>query len=204
MRGLGPRGAGRRRPPDRGADSPSTPASLAGCYSAPRRAPLWTCLLLCAALRTLLASPSNEGSAVGGGGAVMRGGDRGDPGGGARRGLGVGAGARWTRLLGTKSPSWPGMGTCGPLPPAFPAALRCPWLCCLTRAAGALASNLPVHRGWLGGGEGGWGSWEVGSRGSETAETLAGRLGATGAHRRRGGSTIPGVEEWELFQETVI
>ncbi|XP_070251911.1 ephrin type-A receptor 5 isoform X8 [Myotis yumanensis] len=60
MRGLGPRGAGRRRPPDRGADSPSTPASLAGCYSAPRRAPLWTCLLLCAALRTLLASPSNE------------------------------------------------------------------------------------------------------------------------------------------------
>ncbi|XP_059525986.1 ephrin type-A receptor 5 isoform X4 [Myotis daubentonii] len=60
MRGLGPRGAGRRRPPDRGADSPSTPASLAGCYSASRRAPLWTCLLLCAALRTLLASPSNE------------------------------------------------------------------------------------------------------------------------------------------------
>ncbi|XP_043762577.1 ephrin type-A receptor 5 isoform X5 [Cervus elaphus] len=53
MRGSGPRGAGRRRPP-------STPASLAGCSSAPRRAPLWTCLLLCAALRTLLASPSNE------------------------------------------------------------------------------------------------------------------------------------------------
>ncbi|XP_010847198.1 PREDICTED: ephrin type-A receptor 5 isoform X2 [Bison bison bison] len=53
MRGSGPRGAGRLR-------LPSTPASLAGCSSAPRRAPLWTCLLLCAALRTLLASPSNE------------------------------------------------------------------------------------------------------------------------------------------------
>ncbi|XP_030874518.1 ephrin type-A receptor 5 isoform X7 [Leptonychotes weddellii] len=61
MRGSGPPGAGRRRPPggDDG-DTPSTPASLAGCYAAPRRAPLWTCLLLCAALRTLLASPSNE------------------------------------------------------------------------------------------------------------------------------------------------
>lgn len=67
MRGSGPPGAGRRRPPGGGdGDTPSTPASLAGCYSAPRRAPLWTCLLLCAALRTLLASPSNEGS-VGGG-----------------------------------------------------------------------------------------------------------------------------------------
>ncbi|XP_077924857.1 ephrin type-A receptor 5 isoform X11 [Halichoerus grypus] len=61
MRGSGPPGAGRRRPPGDGyGDTPSTPASLAGCYSAPRRAPLWTCLLLCAALRTLLASPSNE------------------------------------------------------------------------------------------------------------------------------------------------
>uniref|UniRef100_A0A2I3GXI4 receptor protein-tyrosine kinase n=1 Tax=Nomascus leucogenys TaxID=61853 RepID=A0A2I3GXI4_NOMLE len=60
MRGSGPRGAGRRRPPSGGGDTPVTPASLAGCYSAPRRAPLWTCLLLCAALRTLLASPSNE------------------------------------------------------------------------------------------------------------------------------------------------
>ncbi|XP_069450318.1 ephrin type-A receptor 5 isoform X8 [Ovis canadensis] len=53
MWGSGPRGAGRRGPP-------STPASLAGCSSAPRRAPLWTCVFLCAALRTLLASPSNE------------------------------------------------------------------------------------------------------------------------------------------------
>uniref|UniRef100_A0A8D0MLA1 receptor protein-tyrosine kinase n=1 Tax=Sus scrofa TaxID=9823 RepID=A0A8D0MLA1_PIG len=62
MRGSGPRGAGRRRPPGGGGggDPPITPASLAGCYSAPRRAPLWTCLLLCAALRTLVASPSNE------------------------------------------------------------------------------------------------------------------------------------------------
>uniref|UniRef100_A0A2K5YQA8 receptor protein-tyrosine kinase n=1 Tax=Mandrillus leucophaeus TaxID=9568 RepID=A0A2K5YQA8_MANLE len=60
MRGSRPRGAGRRRPPGGGGDTPITPASLAGCYSAPRRAPLWTCLLLCAALRTLLASPSNE------------------------------------------------------------------------------------------------------------------------------------------------
>ncbi|XP_075854006.1 ephrin type-A receptor 5 isoform X8 [Microcebus murinus] len=62
MRGSGPRGAGRRRPPGGGGggDTPGTPASLAGCYSAPRRAPLWTCLLLSAALRTLLASPSNE------------------------------------------------------------------------------------------------------------------------------------------------
>ncbi|XP_054544259.1 ephrin type-A receptor 5 isoform X7 [Talpa occidentalis] len=63
MRGSGPRGAGRRRPSSGGSSSgepPSTSASLAGCYSAPRRAPLWTCLLLCAALRTLLASPSNE------------------------------------------------------------------------------------------------------------------------------------------------
>ncbi|XP_067592270.1 ephrin type-A receptor 5 isoform X8 [Pseudorca crassidens] len=60
MRSSGPRVAGRRRPPGGGDDLPSTPASLAGCYSAPRRAPLWTCLLLCAALRTLLASPSNE------------------------------------------------------------------------------------------------------------------------------------------------
>uniref|UniRef100_A0A8C3VTQ1 receptor protein-tyrosine kinase n=1 Tax=Catagonus wagneri TaxID=51154 RepID=A0A8C3VTQ1_9CETA len=61
MRGSGPRGAGRRRPPGgSGGDPPSTPASLAGCYSAPRKAPLWTCLLLCAALRTLVASPSNE------------------------------------------------------------------------------------------------------------------------------------------------
>ncbi|XP_045853794.1 ephrin type-A receptor 5 isoform X5 [Meles meles] len=59
MRGSGPPGAGRRRPPGDG-DTPIAPASLAGCYSAPRRAPLWTCLLLCAALRTLLASPSNE------------------------------------------------------------------------------------------------------------------------------------------------
>ncbi|KAM5338325.1 ephrin type-A receptor 5 isoform 5-T5 [Glossophaga mutica] len=60
MRGSGPRGAGRRRPPGGSGVPRSTPASLAGCYSAPRRAPLWTCLLLCAALRTLLASPSNE------------------------------------------------------------------------------------------------------------------------------------------------
>ncbi|XP_032115179.1 ephrin type-A receptor 5 isoform X7 [Sapajus apella] len=60
MRGSGPRGAGRRQPPGGGGDTPSTPTSLAGCYPAPRRAPLWTCLLLCAALRTLLASPSNE------------------------------------------------------------------------------------------------------------------------------------------------
>ncbi|XP_023108847.1 ephrin type-A receptor 5 isoform X5 [Prionailurus bengalensis] len=65
MRSSGPPGAGRRRPPGNGGGGggdghPSTPASLAGCYSAPRRAPLWTCLLLCAALRTLLASPSNE------------------------------------------------------------------------------------------------------------------------------------------------
>ncbi|XP_019653966.1 ephrin type-A receptor 5 isoform X6 [Ailuropoda melanoleuca] len=61
MRGSGPPVAGRQRPPGGGdGDTPSTPASLAGCYSAPRRAPLWTCLLLCAALRTLLASPSNE------------------------------------------------------------------------------------------------------------------------------------------------
>lgn len=66
MRGSGPRGAGRRRPPSGGGDDPPcTPASLAGCYSARRRAPLWTCLLLCAALRTLLASPSNEGRAMG-------------------------------------------------------------------------------------------------------------------------------------------
>lgn len=65
MRGSRPRGAGCPRPPGGGGgDPPSTPASLAGCYSAPRRAPLWTCLLLCAALRTLLASPSNEGRAV--------------------------------------------------------------------------------------------------------------------------------------------
>ncbi|XP_070118504.1 ephrin type-A receptor 5 isoform X10 [Equus caballus] len=61
MRGSGPRGAGRLRPPGGGGrNPPSPPASLAGCYSAPRRAPLWTCLVLCAALRTLLASPSNE------------------------------------------------------------------------------------------------------------------------------------------------
>ncbi|XP_066240647.1 ephrin type-A receptor 5 isoform X5 [Saccopteryx leptura] len=60
MWGSGPQGAGRRRPPGGGGDSPRTPASLAGCSSAPHRAPLWTCLLLCAALRTLLASPSNE------------------------------------------------------------------------------------------------------------------------------------------------
>ncbi|XP_054995409.1 ephrin type-A receptor 5 isoform X8 [Sorex araneus] len=57
MRGSGPRGAGRRRLPG---GSRRAAASLAGCYPAPRRAPLWTCLLLCAALRTLLASPSNE------------------------------------------------------------------------------------------------------------------------------------------------
>ncbi|KAF6129900.1 EPH receptor A5 [Phyllostomus discolor] len=60
MHGSGPRGAGCRRPPGGSGGSPSTPASSAGCYSAPRRAPLWTCLLLCGALRTLLASPSNE------------------------------------------------------------------------------------------------------------------------------------------------
>ncbi|XP_036056357.1 ephrin type-A receptor 5 isoform X6 [Onychomys torridus] len=62
MRGSGPRGAGRRRTQDRGGgdDTPRVPASLAGCYSAPLKGPLWTCLLLCAALRTLLASPSNE------------------------------------------------------------------------------------------------------------------------------------------------
>lgn len=63
MRGSGPRGAGRRRTQGRGGgdDAPCIPASLAGCYSAPLKGPLWTCLLLCAALRTLLASPSNEG-----------------------------------------------------------------------------------------------------------------------------------------------
>ncbi|XP_049645971.1 ephrin type-A receptor 5 isoform X6 [Suncus etruscus] len=61
MRGSGPRGARRRRLPSGCGDSRRAPASLAGCYPAPRRAPLWTCLLLlCAALRTLLASPSNE------------------------------------------------------------------------------------------------------------------------------------------------
>nr|XP_004665433.1 ephrin type-A receptor 5 isoform X2 [Jaculus jaculus] len=64
MRGSGPRAAGRRRTwgggGGGGGDIPSTPASLAACYSSPRRAPLWTCLLLCAALRTLLASPSSE------------------------------------------------------------------------------------------------------------------------------------------------
>ncbi|XP_036774061.1 ephrin type-A receptor 5 isoform X9 [Manis pentadactyla] len=60
MRGSRPPGAGRRRPPGGGGEPPIAPASLAGCYSAPRRAPLWTCLLLCAALQTLLASPSNE------------------------------------------------------------------------------------------------------------------------------------------------
>ncbi|XP_076993114.1 ephrin type-A receptor 5 isoform X6 [Tamandua tetradactyla] len=60
MRGSRPRGAGHRRSPGGCGDSPGTPASLAGCYSAPRREPLWTCLLLCAALQTLLASPSNE------------------------------------------------------------------------------------------------------------------------------------------------
>ncbi|XP_053511013.1 ephrin type-A receptor 5 isoform X3 [Artibeus jamaicensis] len=60
MRGSGPRGAGRRRPPGGSGGAPSTAASVAGCYSVPRRAPLWTCLLLCAALRTLRASPSNE------------------------------------------------------------------------------------------------------------------------------------------------
>ncbi|XP_055485146.1 ephrin type-A receptor 5 [Psammomys obesus] len=62
MRGSGPRGAGRRRTQGRGGggDTSRVPVSLAGCYSAPLKAPLWTCLLLCAALRTLLASPSNE------------------------------------------------------------------------------------------------------------------------------------------------
>ncbi|XP_005068257.1 ephrin type-A receptor 5 isoform X7 [Mesocricetus auratus] len=62
MRGSGPRGAGRRRTQGRGGkdEAPCIPASLAGCYSAPLKGPLWTCLLLCAALRTLLASPSNE------------------------------------------------------------------------------------------------------------------------------------------------
>ncbi|XP_021066955.1 ephrin type-A receptor 5 isoform X9 [Mus pahari] len=62
MRGSGPRGAGRRRTQGRGGgdDTPRVPASLAGCYSTPLKGPLWTCLLLCAALRTLLASPSNE------------------------------------------------------------------------------------------------------------------------------------------------
>ncbi|XP_057627250.1 ephrin type-A receptor 5 isoform X10 [Chionomys nivalis] len=62
MRGSGPRGAGHRRTQGRGGgdDIPRIPVSLAGCYSAPLKGPLWTCLLLCAALRTLLASPSNE------------------------------------------------------------------------------------------------------------------------------------------------
>ncbi|XP_075401069.1 ephrin type-A receptor 5 isoform X8 [Tenrec ecaudatus] len=60
MWGSGPPGAGRGLSPGSGGDSPRTPASLAGCYCSPRRAPLWTCLLLCAALRTLVASPSNE------------------------------------------------------------------------------------------------------------------------------------------------
>ncbi|XP_021117954.1 ephrin type-A receptor 5 isoform X6 [Heterocephalus glaber] len=54
MRGSGPRGAGHRRTPTR------TPSSPAGHCCAPRRAWLWTCLVLCAALRTLLASPSSE------------------------------------------------------------------------------------------------------------------------------------------------
>lgn len=73
MRGSGPRAARRRRPPGGGGDTPGPCTSLAGCCSAPRRAPLWTCLLLCAALRTLLASPSNEGRAMGVGTAATRG-----------------------------------------------------------------------------------------------------------------------------------
>uniref|UniRef100_A0A4X2KU36 receptor protein-tyrosine kinase n=1 Tax=Vombatus ursinus TaxID=29139 RepID=A0A4X2KU36_VOMUR len=62
MMGSEPRAAGRRRRRLHSGcgDSFSATVSLAGCCSAPRRAPLWTCLLLCAALRTLLASPSNE------------------------------------------------------------------------------------------------------------------------------------------------
>ncbi|XP_069868991.1 ephrin type-A receptor 5 isoform X9 [Dipodomys merriami] len=60
MRGSEPRGAGRLRTPGSSAYTARAQVSLAGCYSAPRRAPLWTCLLLCTALRTLLASPSNE------------------------------------------------------------------------------------------------------------------------------------------------
>uniref|UniRef100_A0A8C0TKX3 receptor protein-tyrosine kinase n=2 Tax=Canis lupus familiaris TaxID=9615 RepID=A0A8C0TKX3_CANLF len=56
MRGSGPPGGGAPGTPG----APGAPASLAGCCSAPRRAPLCTCLLLCAALRTLLASPSSE------------------------------------------------------------------------------------------------------------------------------------------------
>ncbi|XP_048220363.1 ephrin type-A receptor 5 isoform X12 [Perognathus longimembris pacificus] len=62
MRGSEPRGAGRLRTPGGGGggDGARTPVSPAGCRSAPRRAPVWTCLLLGAALRTLVASPSNE------------------------------------------------------------------------------------------------------------------------------------------------
>ncbi|XP_017203020.2 ephrin type-A receptor 5 isoform X11 [Oryctolagus cuniculus] len=61
MRGSGPRAARSQRAPGGGGGDTSSPsASLAGCCSTPRMAPLWTCLLLCAALRTLLASPSNE------------------------------------------------------------------------------------------------------------------------------------------------
>ncbi|KAM9086075.1 ephrin type-A receptor 5 isoform 6-T6 [Megaptera novaeangliae] len=117
MRGSGPRGAGRRRPPGGGGDLPSTPASLAGCYSAPRRAPLWTCLLLCAALRTLLASPSNEGRAVGVGTAATRGG-------GARRGLEARVRARWTRLPRMKSHPSSRTNICRPLSLAFSPASR--------------------------------------------------------------------------------
>ncbi|KAM4854583.1 ephrin type-A receptor 5 isoform 5-T5 [Thomomys bottae] len=60
MRGSEPRGAGRLQTPGSGGDTPRTSVSPAGRPSAPRRAPLWTCLVLCAALRTLSASPVNE------------------------------------------------------------------------------------------------------------------------------------------------
>lgn len=169
MRGSGPRGAGRRRPPGGGGggDPPNTPASLAGCYSAPRRAPLWTCLLLCAALRTLVASPSNEGRALGVGTAATQGG-------GARRGLEARVPARWTRRPRTKSH----LSSRTTRSPAFSLAPRRLRWHCLTGAAGCWALNLQEDRGCLGG-------WEVASPGKEGCETRAGRLGAAGSHLKR-------------------
>lgn len=172
MRSSGPRGAGRRRPPGGGDDLPSTPASLAGCYSAPRRAPLWTCLLLCAALRTLLASPSNEGRAVGVGTAATRGG-------GARRGLEARARARWTRLQRMKLHPSSRTNICRPLSLAFSLASRRLCLHCLTLAAECWARNLPVDTGCLGGG-GGLGSWKpAGKRAPRPAPGGWVRLGLT-------------------------
>lgn len=173
MRASGPRGAGRRRPPG-GGDTPSPPASLAGCCSAPRRAPLWTCLVLCAALRTLLASPSNEGRAMG---RSSRRPGAGGRGGACKSGALTRVGARGALLPRRRSHASSRINMYLRLSLAFRSLSLLSMVVLFDTSCGVLG-EAPAFLGaeavW------GLGSWEPG--GKRGFETRAWRLGAAGAH----------------------